>query len=390
MKNKVARFYLRFCVKARHFKVKVKRIFRRMSKRMVALFMVCVTLLSLVSYGWLHQETEVQALAGVDDAVFSVFWELATLMGSLAGGASVSDVVESREAAGITDFPSAQQYVKDSYTNHPNFSKMFDFSDTAELLRFEEALAKTYLLSTKVLKKEWVNLLLDQYDKVDGTSALDFSTAFENISSKIIMFPGGDDEDPTPSPSPEPGEGDSESNVKVFPTTFMPLVFETSLFQIVNYLTKIMKVDDYRSNFDLEYDKEGSPEGAPSLIPYSFEYWLENPYIFKISSPKFHEDFKKFAPSSNLSTCEVGSIFYVFGTNYFNSHSSHSKWLNSNIYPGYFFENGSLYIGLTTDKGIWNIGDFFKDYVLIDNFSSYYSLMSISTNSNYFSYNFII
>ena len=144
MKNKVARFYLRFCVKARHFKVKVKRIFRRMSKRMVALFMVCVTLLSLVSYGWLHQETEVQALAGVDDAVFGIFWELATLMGSLAGGASVSDVVESRESAGITDFPSAQQYVKDSYTNHPNFSKMFVFSDTAEMLRFEEALAKTY------------------------------------------------------------------------------------------------------------------------------------------------------------------------------------------------------------------------------------------------------
>ena len=120
---------------------KISRILRRIRKitkvvlkRLLSLACASALLLSCLSVGIVQQTKKAKAVAVVDDfATLAEGLKIVFAFAASAGGASNSEVLTNFQAAGITDFPSAKQYVHDSFSGDSNFCSIFSF-DPAEIV----------------------------------------------------------------------------------------------------------------------------------------------------------------------------------------------------------------------------------------------------------------
>lgn len=324
-----------------------KKIIRYISKRGISFLCIIALLFSLVSVGiFTSKEKEVKAVAGVDDMVYMALWELTTILGSMAAGADRSEVVTPREAAGITDLPSAENYVR-GMTEHRNFLKVFDFSgiktgiDQCNYLT--TLFAKFYLSASYVISNEWMGKLLDQYDHMtDGTSAIDVSNALASVTATVLQFPNQDDDDDDDNNDDDEKVLDSKytvdtplGSIKVLPPNVIPAIFGSLLFSGIYALSKGVKTDQYADQFDPAKEDEGTI----GVFNYSFQDWNE------IKDIMYFED-AVFAPS--YTTLQNFSIRFsnVFFDPVWNS--AYSSYANSRIYPSLYWKDEKPYLGIAS------------------------------------------
>lgn len=337
------------------------RGWKKILKRGLSLFLaLSVSVTSLcVGFG-IQKPKEVEAFAGIDDAVYGFFWELCVLFGALAGGYDRSDILITRESAGITDMPSAEQYVKESFTSHPNFSKMFsDLNDTVNI-KFEQILAETYLTSSYVLNKELVNHLLDQYTRIPQQQPLVFENLFTYVNSLVTLFPpesDDDDEDddeepentakPTIKPTVEPTSVPTidpsvdilpSAHSQVFPKELLPLVFKGVLFKLFFAMAKLAVMDS--TNLKLNPDSEDEEVTYPV---YTAEWWKS---LADSQDSKHRMNFFTFYSSFFTSTAgSVGTSSIGYGYRFYID----SSVLGHSFYPLVYYKNNIPYFLIASD-----------------------------------------
>lgn len=310
-----------------------RQSWKKIMKRIMSVFLALSLSITSLCVGFGVQKKEVQAIAGIDDAVYGFFWEICILFGALAGGYDRSEVLTPRESAGITDMPSAQQYVHDSFTSHPNWSKMFDLSDTVNV-QFEQILAETYLTSSYVLNKELMNHLLDQYSQIPQRQPLVFEDLFTYVNSLVTLFPptGDDDEEddeeeepsetakptikPTTQPTSVPTIDPSidilpNANSKVFPKELLPLAFKGVIFKLFFALAKLAVSHDMEHKLNPNLEDEEITYPIYSALWWkafvSGEDYIGSMFFFTFYSPSFINAFNE---KINLSGVGFGHEFY--------------------------------------------------------------------------------
>jgi Periplasmic protein TonB, links inner and outer membranes len=369
-----------------------KKFMRYVGKRGIAFLCIIAVLFSLVSVGiFTSEEKEVKAVAGVDDMVYMALWELTTILGSMAAGADRSEVVTPREAAGITDLPSAENYVR-GMTEHRNFLKVFDFSgiktgiDQCNYLT--TLFAKFYLSASYVISNEWMGKLLDQYDHMtDGTSAIDVSNALASVTATVLQFPNqGDDDDDNNEDEDEEKVLDSKytvdtplGSIKVLPPNVIPAIFGSLLFSGIYALSKGVKTDHYADQFDPAKEDEG----AIGVFHYSFQDW--NSGCTSVYSGSSFIDLK----SLDLIPSETRefSLSYRFTRNFFDGVSAYGNpeyinYSSSHVYPCLYWSDQNPHLGITTDKGLWDCPNglgYYYDFPSSSSGNGYVNISPLST-----------
>lgn len=314
---------------------------------MIALLCVAAILLSLVSYGWMNQKTESKAIAGVDDVFFGTVIQLAVYLSSIAAGAGQTDVVTSRESAGITDKASAEDYVGE-ITSNPNFSKMFKFESPSELAAFGSELASIYAQGNYIIRKEWWNYLANNFDAIDGTSAIDFSKSLADVHATILKFPlpdnnDGDDGDDN---EDDKEENDTDSNESatslVLPGTAISTLISSKLFKAVYYLVKNINVEKADIQFNPNYDTTKDID-ISEKCDYSYDYWTSHNHFMDMGI-----------------NCDTGykNIYFMF-----NNLSSLSSYHDLKIFPCIYWNSDKsiFYIQIAfNNDSIGTINNFLK------------------------------
>lgn len=346
----------------------VKKSCRRVCKRITSLLLAATLLFSSVSTGVLVPQTEVKAIAGVDDlTLLTEFLKMVIALASAAGGISNSEMLVSADAAGITSWEDARGYVHGSFSGDPNFQQLFDF-DTEKLIQMECLMAAGvamggYVFSQKYLKKLWA-----QYDpREDGWDPEKWSDLTEKEKVKIIydvsdvmvnagIIPvgppdGGDDDDKDEDPDgsnykkhyKEGGKLiDEEGNLLVLESGAVNAAFTTATFQTVYYLAKKLNREEKKNQFI------GEESG---VFNYHFQDWA-------VQLPNSFSQVDVFSVySSSLSSYPSAAFGFAptfLGKNDVRPNPNFDKFSVSHVYPCLFWKDGKPHLGMTTDKGFWS------------------------------------
>lgn len=299
-----------------------------LARRLVALVCVTALLFSCLPVGVAKQDVKVvKAVAVVDDFCS---WFAAQSMMSLftlacaAGGASSSEYLTSSEKAGITDFPSAKNYVHGSLSGNSNFGKIFSF-DPVKMIKTECSIASMslkmgYTLNKSFFEKLWGTYSPDKeawdpekWDTLTEEEKKSYVFSWDKFIEKLnasAPFPPDpdydfDDEEDTSSEYNEKGEhiNSSTGEPDVMPIGTTSDIIASAPFALIYALTKIMNEEDIKKKFGSN-TTQNSKE-----CDYSFRYWKENPQIAHIQTTNTyeHEEF-----SSKYTYCPYLDLSFNF------------------------------------------------------------------------------
>lgn len=255
----------------------IRKFLKRYGKRLVSIVLLSSLLITCVSAGFFtKKEKEVKAFGGVVEYAYGHLFQMIAMMASFSGGGSTSEVIQSKESAGITDMDSSLNYVKESTTNNSNFMKMFSFDSISQQVQFQTCLAKTYLMGSYVLNKKWMNDVWNQW--VDGSAAIKIDEHLSDIPAEVIQFPSPDNNDDNEETSEPSLDSNDSSNKIVFPTQSIPYIIGSSTFSAIFSLVRSLKCEDAENKFG---EKESKNK---DVCDYSKSYWSSHSDILTLDS----------------------------------------------------------------------------------------------------------
>ena len=337
MKKKISRI-------VRH----IRKIAKVVLKRLLSLACASALLLSCLSVSVVQQPKKVKAVAIVDDfATLAEGLKIIFAFGASAGGASNSEVITNSQSAGITDFPSAKNYVHDSFSGDSNFCSLFSF-DPAKMLKIESAMASSAIAGGRLLSKSFLKKLWAQRDKIPPTSGslalVDETSSLVNLrviqGGKNDNDDNGDDENDTENDTENNTENETEGDTSaeyntngdpvgktgirtIFDSSFLSAAVSSASFSAIYALTKYLYADEAEEKFD---NKESETPSTIDICDYSAEYW----YGQKIDDSCI--PFGKIYYSSDLYKKNESDMFLTFGFSY-PDYTKFDILLGSKIYP---------------------------------------------------------
>lgn len=356
-----------------------KKPCRLVCKRITALSFATALLFSSVSVGVLVPETEVKAIAGVDDtAVLAEFLKIIIALASSAGGVSNDEMFTSADAAGITSWEDARGYIHGSFSGDPNFRSLFDFDD-GRMIQVECMMAASVLMGGYVFSQKYLNKLWAQYDpREDGWDPEKWSDLTEKEKVKIIydtsdvllnagIIPvgppgGGDDNDNEDDTDGEKSKShykeggkliDENGDLLVLDTGAVNAAFTTATFQTVYYLAKKLNYEEKKDQ--LMGEKTG-------VFNYSFQDWADNIGSYPARSDIVALKSADLIPSaSSQFDLSIGFTSYFFDNGTWGN-PNYVNYSNTRIFPCLYWADDVPFLGLTTDKGIWSAGSALGNY----------------------------
>lgn len=359
-----------------------KKPYRRIGKRITALFFALALLFSSVSVGVLVPDWEVKAIAGVDDMTMLVeYLKIVSVLAGASAGTSNADMLTTAGEAGITSWSDAKGYVHDSMSGNSTFSSFMESLNinTQKIQEMEICVASAFFMGGYVVKKEFMNKIFDtnsdvlvgnpdradwDYDPVrDGWDKDKYDNLteeqkerifFEDQASKVYEemsklsnavpdpdYDFNDDDDDNSVREKlkdkfnDKGEPiDPEGNPYVLDDAVISGAFGTAVYKLLYNMAKRTNQTEARSH--LTY---ADPEEETDVFQYRLDDWEKERRVMYMESAKL-------LPSSPT----VQGIALEF---YFSSSPGddvkYSPYSGSKYYPCFFYKDDKPYLGLASD-----------------------------------------
>lgn len=269
-----------------------------LARRLVALVCVTALLFSCLPVGVARQDVKVvKAVAIVDDyAALAEALKIIITFAASSAGVSNSEMLTDSEKAGITDFPSAKDYVHGSFSGNSDFCNIFSF-DPVEMIKVECAIASACIAGGNIVRKSFLEKLWSTYDPAkDGWDSERWAGLSEGEKVKLVYGvsdvllkagilpvtpPEGDDNDDKEDTSNEYDDKGNHLNKKtgeptVYNSDILKYAVASAPFATIYTLAKFMNEDDANKKF---MEKETQD---PDICDYSKGYWMAHPDVLSI------------------------------------------------------------------------------------------------------------